>query len=106
MKGRLGRFYDASGQLVAWDPAAGTTGTHSVLFRESAMLEFLKRNRLVLFWVLNGEKNVYPANLARNRDDWLGRLEYFGPYYYEPPDIKGYTNTSFIQGGGAPRETA
>ena len=106
MKGRLGRFYNAAGQLVAFDPAAGTDGTHGLLFRESVMIDFLKKNGLVLFWVLNGEKNVYPDDLSVHRKKWLGRLAFNGAFHYEPPAITGQVNTKFIRGEGAPLETA
>lgn len=105
MKGRLGRFYDAADQLVAYDPAAGTDGTHGALFRESAMIDFLKKNRLSLFWVLNGEKNVYPDNLSASRDRWLGRLEFNGAFHYDSRAIAGQVNTNFIRGDAAPKET-
>lgn len=105
MKGRLGRFYDTTGQLVAYDPAAGTSGTHCLLFRESTMIEFLRKHGLVLFWILNGEKNVYPHDLSVNHKDWLGRLEYCGAYHFEPPAIVGQLNTNFVRGDGAPAET-
>ena len=106
MKGRLGRQYDSSGQLIAYDPAAGTKGTRCLLFRESTMIEFLREQRLVLFWVLNGEKNVYPDDLAAHRDQWLGRLEYYGAYFYGPLTITGKLNSNFIRGDGAPKKTA
>ncbi len=103
MKGRLGRFYDAANQLVAYDPAAGTDGTHGLLFRESAMIDFLKQNELVLVWVLNGEKNIYPDDLSMNRKHWLGRLEFSGAFQYAPSAITGQVNTNFIPGEGAPK---
>lgn len=106
MKGRLGGFYNAANQLVAYDPAAGTDGTHGLLFRESAMIEFLKKNELVLVWVLNGEKNVYPDDLSMNRKHWLGRLEFGGAFQYAPTAITGKVNTNFIPGDAAPKETA
>ena len=105
MKGRLGRFYDAAGQLIAYDPAAGTEGTHGLLFRESVMIDFLKKNRLVLFWVLNGEKNVYPDELPANRKHWLGRLEFNGAFHYTPQAITGQVKTNFIPGEAAPKKT-
>lgn len=105
MKGRRGRFYDAADQLIAYDPAAGTDGTHGLLFRESVMIDFLKKNGLVLFWVLNGEKNVYPSDLAVNRKHWLGRLEFNGAFHYDPLAITGQVNTNFIPGEAAPRKT-
>lgn len=106
MKGRLGRFYNAADQLVAYDPAAGTDGTHGLLFRESVMIDFLKKNGLVMFWVLNGEKNVYPDDLSMNRKHWLGRLEFNGAFHYAPPAITGQVNTNFIRGEAAPKENS
>lgn len=100
MKGRLGRFYDQENRLVAYDPAAGTDGSHGLLLRESVMIDFLRKNRLVLFWVLNGEKNMYPDDLSINRKQWLGRLEFNGAFQYAPAAIAGQVNVSFIPGDG------
>lgn len=100
MKGRRGHFYDASGERVAYDPSVGEETPRTLLFRESTMTRFLQEQKLELFWVLLGEKNVYPNDFSMNRGKWLGRLEYYGAYRYGP-EITGQVNTGFAAGGGS-----
>ncbi len=94
--GRKGQYHDNSGELVAYDPAVGTDAQSCLLIRESAMKSFLKEQKLELFWVVIGEKNVYPNDLSINRDKWLGRLEYYGAYRYGTGEITGESNSRFI----------
>lgn len=105
MKGRRGHFYDAAGEKVAYDPSIGEEMRRTLLFRESAMVRFLQEQNLELFWVLIGEKNVYPNDISFNRDKWLGRLEYYGVFRYGP-EITGNVNTAFTAGLGSERESS
>lgn len=106
LKGRRGHFHDETGELVAYDPAVGTNAQSCLLFRESSMRKFLREQKLELFWVVLGEKNVYPNDLSINRDKWLGRLEYYGAYRYENDEITGQVNSRFLPGNSSAAPSA
>ncbi len=106
LKGRKGHFHDNKGELVAYDPAVGTDAQSCLLFRESAMRNFLREQKLELFWVVLGEKNAYPNDFSINRDKWLGRLEYFGVYRYETDEITGQVNSRFLPGSSSAAPSA
>jgi hypothetical protein len=106
LKGRKGHFHDNKGELVAYDPAVGTDAQSCLLFRELVMRNFLREQKLELFWVVLGEKNVYPNDFSINRDKWLGRLEYFGAYRYETNEITGQVNSRFLPGNSSATSSA
>ncbi|HWB03010.1 MAG TPA: hypothetical protein VG796_08315 [Verrucomicrobiales bacterium] len=98
ISGRNGDFVAPNGRLIAFDPSTREKGQSVVLFKKSALLETLARERMAIFWTLLGEKNIYPPEL--NRDPWLGRLTLLGIYSWKDSKIVAELRTEFQDGRG------
>lgn len=52
-------FIDETGQIVSFDPTAHSEGPSALLLRQDKLKEFLEREKLVLCWIVTGEKLAY-----------------------------------------------
>ena len=99
MMGRYGDFVDTQDRVVAFDPSTREPGRSTLLIHVGALHEFLKREKLALFWTLLGEKNIYPPGMLDMRK-WLGRLTILGIYAWDGQNISGSFRTEFLKGHG------
>src|SRR5690606_11146460 len=84
-----GRFYDKSGDLVAFDAFhGGIEFPKTVFVKKSKLIDFLNDNGLRLFWILSGKKETLGSHSTARS---LGWLEITGAFRL---DMKGG-----IQGG-------
>lgn len=73
-----GKFFDRRGNLIALDPSVRSPGPHSLLVREDAFVEFMRKEDCDLLWTLLGEKQVLGGRMSPT--DWKGRLEVSGAF--------------------------
>lgn len=92
-KGREGHFYNATGNLIAFDPSVNFTGPGALLINHDLFLEYLNENGYDLLWVLAGEKLVITGDIPG--DDWSGRLEILGVFHIKNGQVCGELNTRF-----------
>jgi hypothetical protein len=58
-RGCEGRFYDASGALIAFDPSVQEAGPGALVVACEPFLAFLEREDLMIFWAVFGERQVF-----------------------------------------------
>jgi hypothetical protein len=80
-RGIEGHFYDAAGNLVAFDPSVSSTGPGALLVDRELFLKHLDEQGHTLLWVVTGEKVIITGNIPRG-DDWPGRLNILGGIPY------------------------
>ena len=82
-----GRFFDRTGNLVAFDPSVfDSSMPKSVLMRKDKLLDFLRSKGYALFWTFIGEKNLIYGGMEQP----LGWLEINGAYTLsDKGEIKG-----------------
>jgi len=67
-----GRFFDKTGDLVAFDPSVFDNNTpRHVFVRKDKLSDFLKRKGYALFWTLLGEKNMIGGGGIGQPLGWL-----------------------------------
>lgn len=67
-----GRFFDRSGELVAFDPSVfDEEAPRNVLIRRDKLNGFLKRKGCAIFWTLLGEKNIIGGGGIGQPLGWL-----------------------------------
>ncbi len=79
-------YITQSGQVAAYDPTAHEPGPKALLIREDLLMTFLKRKKLILCWVVLGEKQVLGAGLNLDRFAFL-RIQ--GAYKLTNSGIEG-----------------
>ena len=95
-QGSEGAFVDESGTVVAFDPSVQTSGPGALVVARDRLMEFLKRERLALVWVLIGERQL----IGRGREGLnynelsgiytliggkiVGKLSSYSPSAYHP----------------------
>lgn len=66
-----GRFFDRSGEIVAFDPSVFCENApNCVLIRKDKLCNFLKRGGYTLFWILQGEKSILGGESEQSHG-WL-----------------------------------
>lgn len=77
-----GRWFDAHGNLVAFDPSLREAGVRTLLLRSDRVLEALRRQDLALVWFLQGTKRILaePGTI-----EYPGELEIIGIASSGPP---------------------
>lgn len=98
-------FFDETGQIIAFDPTVHSEGPNALLLRKDKLKEFLVREKLVLCWIVTGEKLAYgaaftPYNYAALRMSGAYVLGPKGPagfikYFFENRD-KGNDKRSIV----------
>ena len=93
-KGIEGHFYDAAGNLIAFDPSVNSAGPGALLINHKLFLKYLNENGCTLLWHVIGEKLIITGNIPGN--DWPGRLDILGVYRVQQDKIHGelYTQMS------------
>jgi hypothetical protein len=100
-RGIEGNWYDGREQLIAFDPSVRWQGPGVLLLRRDALLEFLDRQKLTLFWTLLGEKMMIGG--AMFREDYKGHLEINGAYILKDNLVRGETHSRYLSYGGERR---
>jgi hypothetical protein len=62
----IGEWLNKNGELVCLDPSVSRDGKSSLIIRKSDLLEFLKKNKLKIFWTCFGEKRISGGGISRN----------------------------------------
>jgi hypothetical protein len=72
-----GTFVDKVGTTIAQDPSLHEPGPEALLVKRESFLQFLRREKLALLWVVSGEKRL--LGLMKQRG-FPGRLEMGGAF--------------------------
>ena len=80
-----GQWIDGNKRLVARDPCVECSGPSVLLVNESAVLEFLSRHELSVFWTLLAEKQM----IGGDHNHHIGHLEMNGNFSYKNGVIEG-----------------
>jgi len=91
-RGIEGHFYDAAGNLVAFDPSVSATGPGALLVNRELFLKHLDEQGCTLLWVVTGEKVIITGNVPGG-DDWPGRLNILGVFRMQGGEIRGELST-------------
>ena len=89
-----GEWYDAAGQLVAFDPSVRSQGPTALLLRRDPLIEFLDANGLTLFWTVLGEKQSIGGSMSHQ--DYRGHLEINGAYFLDGGTVSGETRSQYV----------
>lgn len=92
-RGVEGHWFNEQGTLIAFDPSVRFKGPSVLLFRRDAIVDFLKRAGLALFWTVLGEKRVIGGMLSDR--SFKGCLEINGAYLLNGNEVKGSSFASF-----------
>jgi len=92
-----GRFSDALGHLVAFDPSVTTIGPGAVLVSRDLLLSYLNSEGYTILWLLTGEKVVITDDWSGA--DWPGRLNILGVFREQGGNVTGTLKTQ-LQGRG------
>ncbi len=93
--GREGRFFDAVGDLVAFDPAVSYPGPNTLLVRKKQFLSFLDSVGYEVIWTLLGAKQMIGGSWSH--DDWKGELQVSGVFRMKAGEIKGKLRPKFVK---------
>jgi len=88
---REGEFIDNSEVIQCFAPNVYYNSKSYLLVRKDSFLKFLNENKLKIVWTVLGEKQIIGG---RSFDDnYIGRLEISGAYYFDNSDLIGRLNT-------------
>jgi len=93
-RGVEGQFFNAQGELVAFDASVDTVGPGALLIKRNVFLRHLDEHDLALVWVVTGEKLIITGDIPGG-NDWPGRLLIVGVYTIEKDQLAGEVNTKF-----------
>lgn len=89
-----GEFIDLNDNIICFDTSVYNNSKPCFLIKKEPFFRYLKENKLKIFWTILGEKQIIGG---RHRpEDYIGRLEFSGAYYFENDKLIGKINT--IQG--------
>ncbi len=92
-QGCEGRYFDQSGNLIAWDPSVKSPGPGALLINRDVFLKFLDDSGYDILWTILGEKNIIGGSMSH--EEWKGRLELSGAFRIRENRIEGAVNTMF-----------
>ena len=95
--GRGADYVDESGAVVALDPTAHEDGPAALLVREDMLLEYLSKEKLELFWIVIGEKQLIGGDVGRG---FPGLLRVSGLYRYTEGGPQGSLNCTVMEPSG------
>lgn len=93
--GHEGKFFDAVGDLVAFDPAVSYPGRNTLLVRKKQFLSFLDSVEYEVIWTLLGAKQTIGGSWSH--DDWKGELQVSGVFRMKAGEIKGKLRPKFVK---------
>jgi hypothetical protein len=92
--GREGKFFDAVGDLVAFDPAVSYPGPNTLLVRKKQFMSFLDGIKYEVIWTLLGAKQM--IGRGWRHDDWKGELQVSGVFRIINGKITGQLRPKFV----------
>lgn len=72
-KGVEGRFFNQTGELLAFDPSVREAGPSLLLVNRKSFLKFLSDNGFAILWTILGEKQLIGGGYDYH--NWKGRME-------------------------------
>jgi hypothetical protein len=91
--GNEGKFIDATGSVVTFDPSVHTSGPGSLLFRRDSLLNHLHSHGYDILWVVVGEKQAIGPGFP---DTSPGRLDFSGVYRLRDGAAEGTLKSTFV----------
>ncbi|MFN3782302.1 MAG: AVAST type 2 anti-phage system protein Avs2 [Spirosomataceae bacterium] len=88
---REGEFIDDSEVVQCFAPNVYHDSKSYLLVRKSSFLKFLNENKLKVVWTILGEKQIIDGRSFG--DEYHGRLEISGTYYFENEELNGTIKT-------------
>lgn len=88
---REGEFIDNSEVVQCFAPNVYHDSKSYLLVRKCSFLKFLNENKLKIVWTVLGEKQIIGGRSFG--DDYLGRLEICGAYYFDNSNLVGRLRT-------------
>lgn len=88
---REGEFINQGDELICFDPSVNNKSISCLLIRKKALIVFLEKNKLEIFWPVLGEKGIIGGHFPQ--DEKVGWLEISGMYCIKDNKIVGYINT-------------
>jgi len=88
---REGEFIDKSKEVQCFAANVYHDSKSYLLVKKTSFLKFLKNNNLKIVWTVLGEKQIIGGRSFG--DDYVGRLEISGAYYFDNEELKGAINT-------------
>ena len=85
-----GCFFDAQGNLIAFDPSVTEFGSNACLIKREALLKFLDKNNYDIFWTVLGEKMII------NGSPKYGRLELSGAFRLQNGKLVSKINSKLV----------
>lgn len=89
--GVAGKFFDAEGNLIAFDPSVYKNGPKALLVKKDAFCSFLNREGYSLFWTFVGQKLVLGDESVRRS----ASLELSGTYWLNDASLDGELTSRF-----------
>ncbi|MFC5683161.1 hypothetical protein ACYE2N_04430 [Flavobacterium sp. MAHUQ-51] len=83
-----GELVDSNGELICFDPSVNNKSLMGLLVRKDKLIEWLKKEDLVLLWNVRGEKQIL-GDWHWKKGEYLGQLYLSGLYKLENQEIKG-----------------
>lgn len=83
-----GELINRDNELICFDPSVNNKSLSCLLIRKEAFTDFLKENKLEIFWTVLGEKRIIGGFYPR-----VGWIEISGMYYIADDKIKGNLKT-------------
>lgn len=83
----IGEWLDEKGQVVCCDPSVRNEDSSVLIVNKKSLQDFLKENKLRIFWTCLGEKNILGASFRGERfSQWL---ELSGVYTLDDGHVEG-----------------
>jgi hypothetical protein len=92
--GHEGKFFDATSDLVAFDPAVSDPGPNALLVRKKQFLSLLDSLGYEVIWTLLGAKQMIGGSWSHK--DWKGELQISGVYRVRAGEITGKLRPKFV----------
>lgn len=83
-------FINKNNQVICFAANVNNDSKSYLLIKKKPFLEFLDKNGLDIFWTVLGEKQIIGG--LSSRDEYVGRLEISGTYFFENNNLTGKTN--------------
>jgi len=88
-----GKYFDKTGELIAFDPSIFEDGPSVLLIRRDRFIDFLQEHNLGILWTVLGEKQLIGGNWGPK--NWKGRLNLTGAYWLDGTALRGKVASSF-----------
>ena len=87
-----GYFLNRQNELICLDPSVYDKSLSCLLVKKEDFLQYLNENNYTVLWTLYGEKRISGYHSA---EEYLGRQEIRGLYYYKANQLIGYKGSQY-----------